>query len=254
MAATPAPRFTARSLTFLRALKRHNDRAWFRARRDEYETHVRGPLVAIIERLAVDFRAFAPEMVADPKVSTYRIYRDTRFSADKSPLKTHVAGVFPDRRLGKGAGAALYFHVGPDEMWIGGGLYHPDTSKLHTVREHLASNFTRFRSVVRAPAFRKTFKDVEGERLQRVPRGFAADHAAAEYLKLRDFLVGADFPPAFATDARFYRTLVATFKQATPFVRFINEALVAPKPREAFWENVDILQSARGPAPTRSRR
>ncbi|MDE3156469.1 MAG: DUF2461 domain-containing protein [Acidobacteriota bacterium] len=249
-----APRFTPRSLTFLRALKRHNDREWFRARRDEYETHVRGPLVAIIERLAADFRSFAPEMVADPKVSTYRIYRDTRFSADKSPLKTHVAGIFPDRRLGKGAGAALYFHVGPDEMWIGGGLYHPDTPKLHAVREHLAGNFSRFRTIVRAPAFRRTFQDLEGDRMQRVPRGFPADHAAAEYLKLRDFLVGVDHPVPFATDPRFYRTLVATFRQAIPFVRFINEALVTTKERQAFWENVDILQSARGPTPARSRR
>jgi uncharacterized protein (TIGR02453 family) len=226
MASTPSPRFTPRSLAFLRALKRHNDRDWFRARRDEYEEHVRGPLLAIIERLAVDFRAFAPDMVADPKVSTYRIYRDTRFSADKSPLKTHVAGIFPDRRLGKGGGAGLYFHVGPDEMWIGGGLYHPDTPKVQAVREHLAGNFARFRSIVRAPGFRRALGDVHGERLQRVPRGFPADHPAAEYLKFRDFLVGVEFEPAFATDARFYRTLASTFKQAAPFVRFLNDALV----------------------------
>ncbi len=239
MAATPAPRFTPRSLTFLRALKRHNDREWFRARRDEYETHVRGPLLAIIERLATDFRAFAPEMIADPKVSTYRIYRDTRFSADKSPLKTHVAGIFPDRRLGKGGGAGLYFHVGPDEMWIGGGLYHPDTPKLHAVREHLASNFSRFRSIVKAPAFRRTFDEVDGERLQRVPRGFPSDHPAADYLKFRDFLVGVEYEPAFATDPGFYRTLVAAFKQATPFVRFLNEALVERRAEECRIQNVE---------------
>ena len=238
MAATPAPRFTPRSLSFLRALKRNNDRDWFRARRDEYEEHVRGPLLAIIERLAVDFRAFAPDMVADPKISTYRIYRDTRFSADKSPLKTHVAGVFPDRRLGKGEGAVLYFHIGPDGVRMGGGLYHPDTAKLHAVREHLASNFARFRSLVRSPGFRRTCGEVDGERLQRVPRGFPADHAAAEYLKLKDLLAGADFPPAFAADPRFYRTLISTFRQAAPLVGFLNEPLREQKTRETFWENV----------------
>src|SRR5678815_3654705 len=102
----PSP-FTAKTLSFLRALKRHNDRDWFRGRKHQYEEHVRGPMIALLEQLAPDLRSFAPELVCDPKVSLYRIYRDTRFSEDKSPLKTHVAAHFPMRGMPRGSGAVL---------------------------------------------------------------------------------------------------------------------------------------------------
>ncbi len=117
------PRFTPKTLSFLRALKRHNDRDWFKARLEEYERHVRGPMVEVINRLAGDFQRFAPDLIAAERVSLYRVYRDTRFSADKSPLKTHIAAVFPWRGLTKHEGAGLYFHVAPDEVWAGGGMY-----------------------------------------------------------------------------------------------------------------------------------
>ena len=108
--------FTQKTLSFLRSLKRNNDREWFRLRKPQYEQHVRGPMIAALERLAVDLKSFAPELVCDPRVSLYRIYRDTRFSADKTPLKTHVAAHFPLRGMARGEGAGLYFHVAPDEV------------------------------------------------------------------------------------------------------------------------------------------
>src|SRR3954454_11422633 len=96
-----APRFSTQTITFLRALKRNNRREWFNAHRDDYEQHVRRPMTEIVERLADDLRSFAPELVASPKISMYRIHRDTRFSANKAPYKTHVAAVFPTRGLPK---------------------------------------------------------------------------------------------------------------------------------------------------------
>jgi len=87
-------------------------------------------MIAMVDRLATDFRAFAPELVATPKVSLYRIYRDTRFSDNKLPYKTHVAAVFPTRGLQKHEGAGLYFHVSPTEVWIGGGMYSPQPPQL----------------------------------------------------------------------------------------------------------------------------
>ena len=106
-----APRFSTDTLTFLRTLKRNNRREWFNAHRDDYEALVRQPMTAIVERLADDFRAFAPELVASPRLSMYRIYRDTRFSENKTPYKTHVGAVFPTRGLAKHEGAGLYFHI-----------------------------------------------------------------------------------------------------------------------------------------------
>ena len=127
--------FTRKTLAFLRALKRNNDREWFRARKDHYEQHVRGPMVELLGRLAGDLPRFAPELVADPRVSLYRIYRDTRFSNDKTPLKTHVAAHFPPRGFPRGEGAGLYLEIAPQWVWIGGGLYMPSSSDLQAIRD-----------------------------------------------------------------------------------------------------------------------
>jgi uncharacterized protein (TIGR02453 family) len=223
---SPTPRFSAETLTFLRALKRNNRREWFNAHRDDYEAHVRRPMTAIVERLADDFRAFAPELVASPKASMYRIYRDTRFSENKAPYKTHVAAVFPPRGLPKHEGAGVYFHVSPDEVWVGGGMYAPQTPQLHAVREHIAAHVKQLRTIVESPGFRRQIGKLEGERLQRVPRGFPKDHPAAEYLKFRQFLAGAEFPPALATSPKFYSTLLTVFRQVAPLTRFLNEPLL----------------------------
>ena len=120
--------FSRKTLAFLRALKRHNDRDWFRERKPQYEEHVRGPMVALLAQLAADLPRFAPELVADPRVCLYRIYRDTRLSGDKSPLKTHIAAHFPSKKFPRHEGSGLYLEVAPTWVWIGGGLYMPPTS------------------------------------------------------------------------------------------------------------------------------
>jgi uncharacterized protein (TIGR02453 family) len=231
MSAATLPRFSTGTLSFLRRLKRNNRREWFNAHREEYERDVRDPMIAVIERLAVDLRSFAPDLVASPKRSLYRIYRDIRFSEDKKPYKTHVAAVFPCRDLPKHEGAGMYFHVAPDGVWVGGGLWAPQTPQLQIIREHVASNHRRLRAIVTAPAFRKTVGALEGDRLQRVPRGFPKDHEAAEYLKHRQFLAGAEFPAAFATSPKFYRGLVGVFRSISPLVRYLNEALLQDSSR-----------------------
>jgi uncharacterized protein (TIGR02453 family) len=221
-----SPHFSAATLSFLKRLKRNNRREWFNARRDEYEAAVRQPMIAIVERLAVDMRAIAPELLVSPKHSIYRIYRDTRFSANKAPYKTHVAASFWPRDLPKGVGAGLYFHVSPDGVWAGGGMYAPETPQLQAVREQIAANLRRFRSIVEAPAFKRALDGgLEGEQLQRVPRGFPKDHEAAEYLKYRQFLAGREFPARFAIGSAFYPGVLGVFRQVAPLIRFLNEPL-----------------------------
>jgi uncharacterized protein (TIGR02453 family) len=219
-------RFSPKALAFLRALKRNNDREWFRARKDQYELLLRAPMLALIDRLAIDFRVFAPDLVASPKRSLYRIYRDTRFSENKTPLKTHVAAVFPCRGLAKHQGAGLYLEVAPGWVWAGGGMYAPETSQIQAVREHIASNSRRLRAIVESPSFRRAVGPLEGERLQRVPRGFPKDHEAAEYLKHRQFLAGRQFPATFATSPRFYPRVINLFRQIAPLIKFLNEPLL----------------------------
>jgi uncharacterized protein (TIGR02453 family) len=218
--------FTGETLRFLRALKRNNDREWFKAHRDRYDSHVRAPMVALIERLAVDFRRFAPEVVASPRTSLYRIYRDTRFSEDKTPLKTHVSASFRWRGLDKGEGAGLYLEIHPQWVWIGGGFWAPETRHLVRIREHIANTYPEIDRIARAKTFRHAAGSLDGERLARVPRGYERVHPAADYLKFRQFLAGREFPPELATSDRFYPTVVATYKGILPLVRFLNEPLV----------------------------
>ena len=218
--------FPAETLRFLRALKRNNRREWFEAHRGDYEQYVRQPMTAIVERLAVDLRAFAPELVASPKVSMYRIYRDTRFSDNKTPYKTHVSALFPTRGLPKHEGAATYLRIAPEGVRIGGGLYRPQPPQLVAVREHIAGHVGQLRAIVKSPAFRKQFGALEGDRLTRVPRGYAKDHPAADYLKFKNFVAGADFPATLATSPAFYKTLLTVFRQVVPLTRFLNAPLL----------------------------
>jgi uncharacterized protein (TIGR02453 family) len=240
-----APRFSAfspKALSFLRALKRNNDREWFKARKEQYDELLRAPLIALIERLALDFATFAPDLVASPKSSLYRIYRDTRFSANKAPLKTQAAAVFPCRGLARHQGAGLYLEVGPQGVWVGGGMYSPEPAQLVAVREHIAANARRLRSVVESPAFRRVVGTLEGDRLQRVPRGFPKDHEAAEYLKYRQFLAGREYPAAFAHSPRFYPGVLNVFRHVAPLAIFLNEPLL----RRGGGRDYETLLQARG--------
>jgi uncharacterized protein (TIGR02453 family) len=185
-------------------------------------------MTAVIEQLARDFTRVAPELVASPKASLYRIYRDTRFSEDKTPLKTNAAAVFPWKGLARHEGAGLYFEVAPGWVWIGGGMYAPQPPQLVRVREHIASTWPEIRKLTRAKAFVNRVDALAGDRLTRVPRGFPADHPAADLLKHRQFLAAREFPADLATSDDFYPTLLATFTAIVPLVRFLNAPLSRP--------------------------
>jgi uncharacterized protein (TIGR02453 family) len=219
------PGFAPKAIAFLRALKRHNEREWFHARRAQYDADLVAPMTAIVERLAHDFRTFAPDLVADPKVSLFRPWRDTRFSENKAPLKTHIAAGFPNRTLGKGNGAGFYVEVAADYVWMGGGIYAPDSRHLQAIREHIAEHRARFERVLAAPAFR-ALGGLQGDRLTRVPRGWAKDHPAAAYLVHKQFLGFREEKADFATRPDFYAELLRTLKAFAPLVNFLNEPLI----------------------------
>ena len=223
--------FSSKTVSFLRSLKRNNNREWFRPRKDQYEAHVRGPMIAVVEQLGHDFGRFAPELIASPKHSLFRIYRDTRFSDNKKPLKTHAAAVFRHRDLPKPQGAGLYFEIAGGWVWVGGGMWRPEPHELVQIREHIAETWPEMRSLVRSTAFRRRLGELQGDAMSRVPRGYSADHPAADFLKQRQFYAGAEFPATLAYSRDFYPTLLATFKALMPLVRFLNEPLAAGSAR-----------------------
>lgn len=223
---TAAPCFSAHSLKFLRALRRHNDRAWFHEHRATYDAHVHAPMLAVVEQLAIDLPRVAPGFAAGAKISMFRPWRDTRFSANQAPLKTHVAAVFPFRGMARLEGASLYFEVAPEHVWIGGGLYSPDAPTLHAVRSHIAEKHRTLARLMAVPAFTTLLGAMQGEQAKRMPRGFDAAHPAAEWLRHKQFLAAREETPDFAARADFYPQLLATLKAMAPFVAFLNEPIL----------------------------
>ena len=217
--------FSPKTISFLRALKRNNRREWFVPRKEQYEQHVRAPMVQLIERLAGDMRSFAPELACDPKISLFRVYRDTRFSSDKRPYKTHVAARFPIRSFPRGEGAGLYMEIAPGWVWMGGGMYMPTTADLHDIRAQIVSTYPKFHRLATSPSFKRAVGELTGDRLMRMPLGYAKDHPAAHYLQFKQFLGACEHDVSLATSRRFYPELLKVFKGVAPLVQFLNAAL-----------------------------
>jgi uncharacterized protein (TIGR02453 family) len=220
------PQFPAAGLDFLRKLRRNNRREWFLKNKQTYEEFVRQPMIELVNALAPEFATFAPEIVASPKVSLYRIYRDTRFSKDKSPYKTHVAAGFSHRGLEKNQGAGFYLHITPSEFLIGGGLYSPQTEDLAAVRHHTALHYKRLTTILNARPFRRLFDGLSGEQLVRVPRGFPADHPAADFLRRKQFLASRLLSAEAVTTPQFGSIVLDTFRTLHPLLEFLNEPIV----------------------------
>ena len=224
--------FPAEAMTFFRGLLRNNNREWFQARKQIYEQQVKAPMVELVNALSGDMMKFAPDYVTDAHKAIYRIYRDTRFSHDKTPYKTHIAAVFPRRGLEKHAGAGFYFSVSPKELEVAGGVYMPGPEQLLAIRNHLADHHEEFRRIIRARSLRAPMGELYGEQLSRVPKGFAAGHPAADLVRYKQWLVYTPLDRSLATTPNLFPELLKRFRAMTPLVEFLNAPLVVAK-REA---------------------
>jgi uncharacterized protein (TIGR02453 family) len=137
-----------------------------------------------------------------------------------------VAAHFPSRKFPKGEGAGLYVEIAPRWVWMGGGIYMPSSNELSAIRAAIAEDRRRFHRVVTAPAFRRAVGELSGEQLTRVPRGYLADHPAADYLRHKQFIGGREYPAEFATSPRFYSELLSVFRGVAPLVMFLNDAII----------------------------
>ena len=217
--------FPPETLRFLRQLKRNNNREWFLAHKEIYELKVKAPMIELVLALGQAMQQFAPELIVNPKRAIYRIYRDIRFSADKSPYKTHVAAIFVPRGIPKKTGACLYFHIEPAEIVIAGGVYMPDPAALRALRRHIAANWENLLAITNQRNFRKLFGGLQGERLVRPPSGFAADHPAIDVLRQKQFYVARTEPAELAEGPRLVPRLLTLFSAMIPIVRFLNVPL-----------------------------
>jgi len=225
--------FSKSALSFLRGLKRNNNKPWFESHRGQFERDVRDPMRMLIEEMAFRFERFAPEMTGDPKRSMFRIYRDTRFSRDKSPYKVHAACWFQhraaDHRVGseaEGGSAGFYFHLEPGKSLLGAGIWMPPRPMLNRLRDAIAEDHKSFARIVDDRTFKKRYGGLDDEAmLKRMPRGFSEDHPAAKWLRYQSFTSGRELSDSEVTSAKLTATLQKDFAALLPLVRWLNKAL-----------------------------
>ena len=216
------PGFPPEALKFFASLARNNNRDWFQPRKEIFESKVKAPMAELVLALNTEFAKFAPDFVADPKKAIYRIYRDTRFSPDKTPYKTHIAAIFPKQGGERGSTPGFYFHVSAKQIGVAGGLYEPQPEHLYAVRSWLTENHAEFRKA--AAKCRKLMGDLHGESLTRVPKGFDPAHPAADLLKRKRWIFWAELPVSLATSAKLQPELTKRFKTMLPVVEMLAAA------------------------------
>jgi len=222
--------FRPEAIQFLVDLQANNDRAWFQPRKAGYERLLKEPLEALLIALDERFRSRGIPLRADPARSPFRIYRDVRFSKDKSPYKTNIGASLPwagDEAAEVGSAAATahasggYFHLQPGEIFVGGGVWHPEKPWLDAFRGRVERDAAGIRAVFEDPAFVATFGHVSGESLRRVPTGYAPDHPEADLLKLKDVTFGRHLSDEDAMSPGLPDVICDTFEVATPAMRLL---------------------------------
>jgi len=237
--ASPAnPYFSQEALDFLRKLKRNNRREWFEARRGVYEGELKQPMLALIERLTRGMEDYAPDHLRPPHKCMLRIYRDTRFSADKSPYKTHVAAWWTRNGLEKTSGGGYYLHLDAKELVLAAGVYMPPKEQLFAIRNHLLGHHAEFRRLIENKKLRAKMELHDPQSLTRPPKGFPAEHPAMEWIKWRQWGVVATLSATEALKPSLPKLVEGYFRLAAPVVDFLNEPLLrAARPKaNAFFE------------------
>lgn len=230
--AAAQPYFHPEALKFLRGLEKNNDRDWFNERKAVYESELKEPMLAIIRKITDAMLDFAPNHVRPAEKSLFRIYRDTRFSNNKLPYKTHVAAWWTHMGMEKTSGAGYYFQVSPKGVVIAAGSYMPEKDQLAAIRNWLLENHVAFRRVLDRPAVRKTFKVFEGEALTRPPKGFPCEHPAMDLIKCKQWALRTELPAETALEANFAQSLIKHFKLLAPLVDALNTPIAASVPKK----------------------
>jgi uncharacterized protein (TIGR02453 family) len=224
--------FTQKMVSFFRGLERNNRREWFTPRKAVFEEHVRAPMIQAARTVNDAVKRFALDnAVADPVKSLYRIYRDTRFSRDKTPYKTHIGALYPRKGLPKHAGSGFYFGISHKWVQVAGGVYGPGPEELAAIRKVIAADPLPFLKLVRNAKLRKTMGEIAGDRLARLPRGFEpyADSDAAEYLRMKQLYWYVELPVSVALSSKLVNQVVDRFKLMAPAMRWMDDAILAAR-------------------------
>jgi uncharacterized protein (TIGR02453 family) len=224
--------FSPDALSFLRSLKRNNRREWFQPRKEKYEALIKAPMLEFVAEVNEELARFAPAYVTSPAKAVYRIYRDTRFSPDKTPYKTHIAAIFPRNSAVKREGAVFYLHFTEKELLAFGGVWGPDRDELLAYRTLLQQNHEEFQSLLNNKSLRKTVGGLQGEQLSRMPKGFPVDHPAEGLLRQKQWYLESTLPISVLTTPRVVPELAKRFAAMAPMVEFLNRPFAQKKRRK----------------------
>ena len=214
------------TLKFLKELENNNNRDWFQANKKRFDS-AQDNLTAFTDYLIGEVGKFdAAVATLDPKSCVFRIYRDVRFSKDKSPYKTNFgAYISPGGR--KSMQPGYYFHLQPGQSFVAGGKHMPDGPETLKIRSAIVNNTDEFIKIVSKKSFRDAFGEMRGDKLKSAPKGFDPDHKALEYLKLKEFMAFTELhDDKFLISAEFPKYLAKTMKEMFPLVAFLRKALL----------------------------
>lgn len=216
------PKIERESITFLKELNQNNNREWFQENKYKYEL-AHENMIGFASLLLIEMSKHDDIETPTGKKSLHRIYRDIRFSKDKTPYKTNLSGSFS--RATKLLRGGYYFHIEPGNSFVGGGFWGPSKEDLQLIREHIAQDDEPLRSVINSKAFKGTFKKLEGEQLKTSPKGFESDHPAIDLLRYKSFLIRKDFTDDEVIAGDFYLKVNDTFKAMRPFFDVMSDYL-----------------------------
>jgi uncharacterized protein (TIGR02453 family) len=222
--------FTQSTFTFLDELAANNNRAWFEANKARYESLVREPAFEFIEAMEPSLAKFAPRFRAEPRKvggSLMRVFRDTRFSRDKTPYKTNI-GIQFRHELGKDIHApGFYVHIATDECFLGVGCWHPEADELGKLRDRIAQKPDAWCAARDDKKFASQWQ-LWGDKLTRPPRGYDVAHPAIEDIKRKDFVALAPLSISEVTSAGLVKLAGKRFTESVPFMKFLCGALEVP--------------------------
>lgn len=223
MSASTSVRFTGDTFSFLEELAANNDRAWFARNRDRYERHVKLPALRLVEDIGPELGRISPHFSATPR-SVFRIHRDTRFSRDKSPYKTHLGIQFRHQASGDVHAPGFYFHLEPASVFAALGMWRPPAAAARSVRERMTEDPAAWRRAAHDGAFIAGFR-LEGEKLVRTPRGFDPESPLADDLRWKDFVAVRPLTRRVASSRRLPAELAAIYAEGAEFMRFLCGAV-----------------------------
>lgn len=210
------------TLQFLKDLAKNNNRPWFNDNKDRYLA-AHENMIAFAEDVIDEMSHHDNLVPMTGKKSLFRIYRDVRFSKDKSPYKTNFAGGL--KRATKWLRGGYYYHIEPGESFVGGGFWGPNSADLKRIRDEIAADDKPLRKIIADPTFKKTFGSLKGDAVKTAPKGFAKDHPAIDLLRHKQFLISRSFTEKEVTSPNFAKELCQAFQNMRPFFDYMSEVL-----------------------------